>query len=76
MPKNTLKVEHAPRHVIAGKLLTTLMNDQSKVAMLLTQHELDFLISVLDGDGGKEARDFADDMRVLSVQAFGKKKPS
>jgi len=70
------KVEHATRQVIEKQLLTSL-EDKSKVALLLTESEVDILISALFlSESNRMAmpslyKAFRLDLEQLKREAFG-----
>lgn len=61
--------EHVGRQVIENKLLAAL-NDDSKVAVLLSGQDLRMLICALEQYSGGPQREFAADMRQLLRAAF------
>jgi hypothetical protein len=68
-------IGRAKREVIEGKLLAAL-DDESKVAIVLSENDLRFLISCVrfSPDGwGEKRRVFLQDLERLADEAFGRK---
>jgi len=67
--ENTLRVIRSTRTVLERKLLTAL-KDNSKVAILATEEDLDLLISALGDSIQKDAQEYAADLKNLRAAAF------
>lgn len=64
-------VETASRQVFFERILLSL-RDENKVALLLTEEDLMVLVNCLEGDGGKTPKEFAQDLRQLQKEAYGR----
>lgn len=68
------KVEHSSRDVIMNKLLTSLEEDDSAVAALMSMEDLDALIDALRGTEQPRNQSLYAGLCQLRVAAFGERK--
>ena len=68
--KKSISVDHVKREIIENKLLISL-NDDDKVAVVLTKEELTKLIDAMGGCNTSWCDDFKKGLTTLYTGAFG-----